>query len=369
MIHAPAAAARRSVWSRLDLVLIVSAAALLGMGLMALFSADPGIFKRHMLRLAVGVAPFSLFLFVKPAWWLRVAKPLYVLNLVLLALVLFAGSRGGGAQRWVAIGPLEFQPSEMSKILTVLTLAAYFVARQREPGGVATFLGSLLHIVPPVALVFLQPHLGGALVIFAIWAGLCVYAGVRWSYLAATVLAVVAGLVFALTVPGILRDYHKERVRAMFVSDEKGADYQQLRAAIAFGSGGVVGTGYRKGEQKAGKFIPAQHTDFVSTIVGEEAGLVGMTLMLAAFSAFFYRGWQIAVRAPGLGERLMAVGVLCTLGFHTLVNLGMNLQLLPVVGLWLPFLSYGGTALWLTLACVGLLLRLSADQRAGLGAA
>jgi rod shape determining protein RodA len=341
------------------------------MGLLALYSESAGregatAFQRHVVRLGVGTVPFLVFLLVPPAFWRRISWLLYSLNLALLSLVLVAGSRAGGAQRWLQIGPLEFQPSEMSKLLTVLTLAAYFANSPDRARSLGGFSISFLHILPPMALVFLQPHLGGALVLFVMWLAVCVYAGVRWRYLVVALVLLVGALGSALSVPGLLREYHKDRVKALFVDDSQGKDYQQMRAGIAFGAGGLVGVGFLRGEQKAGRFIPEQHTDFVSTIIGEEAGLVGMSLLLGAFALYFFRGWLIAYRAATLYARLLAVGVLSVLSFHMVVNLGMNLQILPVVGLWLPFLSYGGTALWLALASTGLLLRLGTETGPGL---
>lgn len=346
----------------------LAAASLLTVGLMALYSiglarGEQEHFVKQLMFLAIGAVPFGLFLWVDPSFWRRTIVGLYLVNLAVLAIVVLAGQTRGGAQRWLEIGPLQFQPSELGKLVMVLSLAAYFAERRSSVRTAGTYLGSLAVVAPAAALVFLQPHLGATLVLLAIWLAIAIVAGVPWRFLFLTALAVAGTLAFALTAPGILRDYQKERVRAMFVRDEEGADYQAFRAAIAFGVGGVVGSGYGRGEQKQGGFIPEQHNDFIFTVVGEEGGLVVATMVLAGYGFLYLRMWLAMIRATDPYPRLILAGLLALLGFHTLVNLGMNLQILPVVGLWLPFISYGGTALWLCLACVGLALNLSRPER------
>lgn len=342
---------------------------LLGVGLMSLLSVqraqpETAVFKRQLMWLAVGAVPFAVFWLAPTNLWRKLATPLYLVNVGLLGLVLARGSMGGGAQRWLQIGPMQLQPSELSKLIAVITLSAFFANRVGREREFRVFVLSFLHIAPPLALVFLQPHLGATLVLLTIWLAVCLGAGVRWTFLAGTVVAGMVLLGAALTIPGILRDYQKDRVRAMFVVDEKGADYQQLRASIAFGAGGVLGTGYLKGAQRAGKFIPEQETDFIFTVVGEEGGLVGATLTLLGFGFLFFRIWWVAYGAQEPHGRMIALGLLAMFGFHAIANLGMVLGLLPVVGLWLPFLSYGGTALWLCVASIGLLLAVRREQLA-----
>jgi rod shape determining protein RodA len=357
----------RSPLSGFDPWLALSGGILLVMGMMALYSvqqAQPAtsVFVRQAMWLAVGIVPFCALWLAPVAFWRKLAFLLYLANVALLVLVLVEGREGGGAQRWLQAGPVQLQPSELSKLITVLTLSALFANRPGRERAFRTFALSFLHVAPPVALVFLQPHLGAALVLVAIWLAVCLAAGVRWTFLAGSILAGIALLAVAMTVPGILQEYQKERVRAMFVLDEKGADYQQLRASIAFGAGGVLGAGYLQGEQKAGRFIPEQHTDFIFTVVGEEGGLAGATLALAAFGFLFLRIWWVAYCAQDPYGRMIAFGLLGMFGFHAIANLGMNVGLLPVVGLWLPFMSYGGTALLLCLASLGLLLAVRREQ-------
>lgn len=348
--------------------LIFAVLALLAVGLMSLYSVDAartgtGQFKKQLVNAVIGLGPFCLMYFVEPTFWRRIASALYVLNLCVLAFVLVKGSTIKGATRWVDIGPLQFQPSELAKIFTVLTLASFFATRMDRVRHFSTFALSFLHVAVPIVLIFKQPHLGASLVLLTIWLAISLAAGVRIRFVVGSIVSLVLALGLAFSVPGVMSDYQKKRVKAMFVQDDQGMDYQASRAQIAFGVGGLTGTGYLKGAQKKGGFIPEQHNDFIFTVIGEEGGLFGCTLVLGAFGLLFYRIWLVMFNSVEPYSRMLAAGVLGLLAFHTMANLGMNLQLIPVVGLWLPFLSSGGTALWLCLACVGLILNLHARKR------
>jgi rod shape determining protein RodA len=338
------------------------------MGLMSLFSVDAGhagssYFKKQLLRVLVGIGPFCIFYLTDPAFWRRYSKLLYAVNVLMLGAVLLVGRSGGGAQRWIQIGPLDFQPSEIAKLFVILTVSSFFLTRQGKVRTLATFALSFVHILLPLLLVFYQPHLGATLVIMVACLTVSLTAGVRIRFIVGSLLLIVLALVLALRVNGLLQPYQKERVRAMFQANQRGNAYQALRAQIAFGSGGVVGEGYLRGEQKKGRYIPEQHTDFIFTVIGEEGGLLGCTFVLAAFGFFYYRVWLVMLEAKDPYHRMVVAGILGILSFHTIVNLGMNLQLLPVVGLWLPFMSYGGTAMWLCMSCVGLLLNISSREK------
>ncbi|HRJ27304.1 MAG TPA: FtsW/RodA/SpoVE family cell cycle protein [Fimbriimonadaceae bacterium] len=357
---------RRKRLAGYDGWLILSTVVLLVFGLMALYSIaqdQPGqqaIFKNHVIRLGIGMFFFAAFFWVPLTTWRKLALPLYGLNLVLLLLVEFAGQTRGGAQRWIQFGPIEFQPSEMAKLVMVLMIAQVLVSAQDQIRSLGTFLRSLLWVLPPALLVFFQPHLGATLVLFVSWLAISVVTGVRWRWIVAFI-----GL-GALAIPAVMLGYQRERVEGLLRGDNKTNAYQQHRAAIAFAEGGVLGTGYGQGEQKRGGYIPEQETDFVVTTIGEEGGLMGMTLLISAFSLFFGRIWWLMVRTSDPYKRAVAAGIFAVLGFHTVLNLGMNLSITPVVGLWLPFLSFGGTALWLCCACVGLLLQLSRQGEEGM---
>lgn len=364
------AASRWELLARFDVWLFASALGLLAIGLLSLYSitvANPAgaYFRKQSEWALIGIIPFAALLLIDPRVWKRYAAWLYAVNLSLLTMVLVKGRAGGGAQRWIQIGRFDFQPSELAKLLVVLTLSAFLVSRLDRIRSFSSFALSLLHVAVPMLLIYRQPHLGATLVILVAWLGVCLAAGVRTRYLVATVLIGLVGLGVALKyAPGkLFHGYQIERARAMLNPKAQGNAYQPLRAQIAFGVGGVTGAGFLKGEQKAARFIPEQQNDFIFTVIGEEGGLLGCTLVLVLFGVFFYRIWLISVQAEDPFYRMVAAGIFATLGFHAVVNLGMNLQLLPVVGLWLPFMSYGGTAMWLCMSCVALLLNMRSRQR------
>lgn len=363
----------RRVGARTDGWLILATVILLIVGFMSLYSESASSsapwFRKQVTNGVVGLVPFGLFFFLNLKSWRRQSALLYVANLALLAAVFLHGKSAKGAARWIPLGPVQFQPSELAKILVILTLAAFYTAHQDSITKPSTFFLGLLHISLPLGLILLQPHLGAALVIIVAWFAVSLMAGVPMKFLglAAGVGILILGLILA--VPSLsgkfLHGYQQGRA-AGFLSTQKdvqGANWQTNRAEIAFGVGGVVGSGYMRGEQKAAGYIPEQQNDFIFTVVGEEGGLVGSSLVLLAFGFFFYRIWLVMVYARDVYSKMIAGGIFAVLAFHTFVNIAMVLQLLPVVGLWLPFLSYGGTALWLCLASVGLLLNIRRQER------
>lgn len=339
-------------WMLLATIVLVIA------GLMAVNSAaigqgKPDLFKKQLILTAVGLIPFAIFWKVRIASWRSAASVLWVVNNLMLLGVLFAGHKVKGSQRWIEIGFFQFQPSEMSKILLIVTLSAFYAARKDKIHELKTVLLSLAHVAPTLFLIFRQPHLGATAVCALSWLVITIIAGVPWRNLVITLVALIALVGVGVAAGKIgLHLYQLERVTAMKQDDELGADYQVTRAEIAYGVGGVFGTGYLKGDVKSK--VPEQHNDFIFSVVGEEGGLIVCTLILIAYTFLYLRIWMVMIRSTDLFGRLAAAGVFTVLGFHTIINLGMNLQLAPVVGLWLPFMSYGGTAMWLCLGCVGL---------------
>lgn len=362
----------------IDVWLVLATCCILTVGLMAIFSYsvshhEPTIFRKQLIFLVTGFGPFAILAFTRLEFLKKSANFLYVLNLVCLVAVLLIGKKGGDASRWINIGFMQFQPSELCKLILAITLSSFYANRKDSIHKFRTFALSFLHVLIPLVLVFKQPHLGASLAILVTWLGVSIYAGVPWRNTLGALIAAVSLLTFAFTVPGVLSPYQKERVvaflglsgselRTTVKKSRKDMNWQQDQAKIAFAAGGTTGTGYMKGEQSAGDFIPEQHNDFIFTIVGEEGGLVACSMVLAGFGFFFYRAWLIMFRAIDPFVGMLAAGVLAFLAFHTVANVGMNLSLLPVVGLWLPFMSYGGTALWLCMACVGLLLNVSRQE-------
>jgi rod shape determining protein RodA len=363
---------------KFDFWLVIAAGLLITVGLYCLYSEgihnkDGGsFFRKQMLFLGMGVAPFAAFAFMSPRIWMRAWPALYLVNIAGLVAVLVHGSAKNGAARWIELGPIQFQPSEMAKILTVITLASFYVGRREAMEKLSTFVLGLAHIALPMLLIFLQPHTGAAMVIAVIWLAVSVVARVPFKFLGPFVAAV--GLFVGIVAthpkafPLLVHNYQLARMGAGVEKQKSKAgipakknDYQTHQAEVAFGSGGVIGEGFLKGERM--KTIPEVENDFVFTIAGEELGLVGCTLILAAFGFLFYRIWLVMLHATEPYYRMLAAGVLGILVFHTLINLLMITGIIPVIGLWLPFMSYGGTALWLCMSCIGLVISVRRHER------
>lgn len=351
-----------------DVPLLVSTLILIGVGLAALYSAtyqwSPETFRRQLVWLALGVAPAIGLASIKPSVWQRYSKLLYGLNLAMLLGVLLFGAERKGAQRWIELpGGFQLQPSELAKILLILTLAAW-LARQgeaiRTPKG---FLLSAVHMAVPALLVFKQPDLGTSIVFGVLWFAMVFLAGARTRWLWLTVVAGVLGF-WGLWHFGVLKDYQKARL-VSFVNpeaDPQQSGYHILQARIAVGSGQLTGKGYLHGTQKNLRYIPEQHTDFIFVVVAEELGFVGAVGLLALYGAFLYTIWRLMTRTRNEYHRLVAGGILTLFTFHLLTNVGMTIGLFPVVGIPLPFVSYGGTMLWAALAAVGLLQAISLNE-------
>lgn len=351
------------VAKKLDWVMILLSGLLTVAGLMCLFSLDSDrtawkYFPKQVIFAGVGVGILAFFTFIQADFWRKRWGWLYAINLFLLALILVIGKAQYGATRWIDLGIVDLQPSEISKVLMTICLAAFFADREEDVTKLSQFVKSFLLVAPVLALLMLQPHLGATMSVIMIWLAIALAAGVPWKFPLASlgiVLALLAGAFFSPKLPDKL-EYMRERILAKMKPDPKGNDYQVEQAITAIGSGGVMGAGLARGDQKHGGYIPLQQNDFIFTVIGEEGGFVGSLLFIGVFIAFLLRGWWTGIRANSLYGRLIVTGLVAVLGFHFIVNMGMNLGLTPVVGLWLPFLSYGGTALWMCLASVGLIL-------------
>lgn len=334
----------------------------MGLGLLSLASfgvhKDNGVFlHKQMLNIAIGLIPATAFATIPPRTWIKAAPWLYGINILCLVAIFRVGAQINGSARWIEIAHIRFEPSEMAKLVTILTLASFYAMRQDKIKDLSTFLLGLLHVGVPMILILKQPHVGGALVILAIWAAISLVSNVPIRYIAVT------GALFGLLVVGLFafpkvffgsQDYHSTRFLTL------GTDMQTDAAREAFGVGGVSGTGFAKGEQ--GSMIPEQQTDFIFTIPGEELGLIGCTLALATFGLLFYRIWLVMLHAEDVFCRMIVTGILGVLAFHTFVNLFMITQMLPVIGLWLPFMSYGGTAMWLCMSGVALVMNIRSRE-------
>ncbi|MCX7993116.1 MAG: rod shape-determining protein RodA [Fimbriimonadales bacterium] len=352
----------------IDLPLLLTTLILIGAGLAALYSATyawaPSIFRRQLVWLGLGVVLAIVLTAIKPAFWARHYKALYVLNVLMLLGVILFGAERKGAQRWIELpGGFQLQPSEFAKILLILTLASWLTQQReviRTPKG---FLFSVLHMAVPALLVFKQPDLGTSIVFGVLWFAMVYLAGARPSWLWLTVVAGSLGF-YGLWHFDILKDYQKARLVSFMnpEADPQQSGYHILQARIAVGSGQLTGKGYLHGTQKNLRYIPEQHTDFIFVVVAEELGFVGAVGLLGLFGAFLFSIWRLMTRTRSELHRLIAGGILTLFTFHLLTNVGMTIGLFPVVGIPLPFISYGGTMLWAALAAVGLLQAISLNE-------
>ena len=351
--------AYRRTLKRVDWYLVLTTLLLTIAGIAAIYSAvqseNVAVFQKHLVWVAMGMVGAIACALVPPRFWVTHWRTLYLLAVAMLVVVLFAGVHIGGAQRWMNIGPVQFQPSELAKLLLILSLARLLAYRSSQSGPVATFWLSLLHIAVPAALVFKQPDLGTALVFVGIWFGMCFIAGLPLKMLALW-LAAVAALFGIAWEHGIIRDYQKDRVVAFLdpSEDPQGAGYQVIQARLAVGSGQLTGRGYLQGRQKEGAWIPVQETDFIFTVVAEEGGFVGSGILLGAYGLLMYRLWRAMVAARSVLYRLIVAGVLSMWAYHVIVNVAMVIGLFPVVGVPLPLVSYGGTSTLVAFCSLGL---------------
>ena len=362
-------------WRQLDWVLLGTALLICTAGVLAIRSAlhldlHPLDMVRKQifgvvlgLSVAVALAHSDYEVLVK-----RYARYLYPLNIFLLLVVLshFGGHASKGASRWIKLGPAELQPSEFAKIILIATLALFLSQHEQTITEWRTLLKSLVHIGIPMLLIAKQPDLGTALVLLAIWFGMTLIAGARPLHLLAVLLAgVVLFAVLWQFNPGhLLKDYQKNRLQVFLnpSADPRDTGYHLRQSEIAIGSGGIGGEGYEKGAQSNGKFIPEQHTDFIFTIVGEEGGFIVCAGLLALYLLLLVRGVLIMAECEDQLGRLLAAGVLSMLTFHIVVNAGMTMGIMPVVGVPLPFFSYGLSSLLVNLLAVGILLSVAARK-------
>jgi rod shape determining protein RodA len=279
----------------------------------------------------------------------------YSLALVLLVLIFVIGRETFGSTRWIDVGPVAVQPSELAKLVMVLVLASFLADRPRGRSNLFRFLVSLGLICVPFGLVFVQPDLGTSLVLAAIWVAMTLVSGTRWKYLATlAALSVPAGLVAWLW---LLRPYQIARV-LVFLNPEASAldgGYNIIQARITMGNGGLTGQGYMGGTQGQLDYLRVQHTDFIASVIGEEFGFIGMIALLIVYGLLLWRMIRVARLARDEYGELIAAGITTIFLFQIFVNVGMNMQLMPVTGIPLPLISSGGSSLVTLLAAQGIL--------------
>ncbi len=372
-LESPIGANRPSIFTRahLDVPLLSGLLLLCGYGLFVLYSAggqDLDMVQRQGTRLGIAFIMMLGVAQLSPSRLQFWSPWLYGVGLLLLIAVLFAGETGKGAQRWLDLGFLRFQPSEVVKLATPLMLA-WFLSKRPLPLNWWQLGASVVLIAVPAAMIIKQPDLGTALLVAASGLFVVFFAGLGWRLIGVVTAVGTAGLGVVLTRPDILDyvllPYQKQRVLTLLSpeTDPLGAGYHIIQSKIAIGSGGIYGKGWLNGTQSHLEFLPERHTDFIFAVLAEELGLIGVLTLLLLYLFIILRGLYIAVQAQDTFSRLLAGGLTLVIFVYVLVNIGMVTGLLPVVGVPLPLISYGGTSLVTILAGFGILMSIHTRKR------
>jgi rod shape determining protein RodA len=377
------------------------------MGLLALYSSSSTVitegygtnyFFKQLVWIGIGLVIMTIIIFLPNKLIYESAYILYGISLFLLVVVIFFGSVGQGAERWLRLGPLYIQPSEIAKLTTILAVARFISQDKINLNTFKDFMIASSFILVPFIFIVRQPDLGTAMVFGAIALPMFYWAGLKGSnvllilmpflimlasfqfyaflilmiilvlYLAysrksktVSVVNFLANISMGLLTPVLwnhLKEYQRNRIKIFLnpEADPRGAGYQIIQSKVAIGSGGFTGKGFLQGSQTQLRFLPEQHTDFIFAVIGEEFGFIGVVIGLVLFFVFLMRGIFIATIVKSRFNSIVAVGIVTVIAFHVVVNIGMTIGLFPVTGLPLPFLSYGGSALLTNMVMAGILL-------------
>ncbi|MHB1535042.1 MAG: rod shape-determining protein RodA [Acidimicrobiales bacterium] len=365
-----------SVWRHFDPVLAVAAVLTSAFGALMIYTAtrdqlqaagiSPQYYvKKQIIFVLLGIVVMVAVAAIDYRRYRDWAPALYGLSILLLLAVIAVGHKSKGAQAWFQFGSYQFEPSEFAKIALIVALASYCAAFKGRLPGRALVVVLLLGAIP-FALIYKQPDLGTALILAAVLVAVLLIAGVRGRHLGVLLLVAVIGMVGVVQL-GVLKSYQRARLTSFISSsDQPNAkllatvagvnQYNLAESKITIGDGGLTGKGIGKGTQTNLSYVPEQRTDFIFTAVGEQVGFVGSSLLILLFGLIVWRTWRAATLARDLVGTLICVGVLAMLTFQIFENIGMTMGIMPVAGIPLPFLSYGGSALIDVFAAIGLVL-------------
>lgn len=337
---------------RLDWILILNAVLLVSIGLLSIYSSSKGDFlnfKKQIIFFAIGfflillISFFDYRLLREDPYLILI---LYFLSTALLAGLFFFAPIIRGVKSWYKVGPISFDSTEFAKIILILLLAKYFSTRHVEMYQIRHILLSGFYVLIPATLVFFQPDFGSALIILSLWIGILIISGIKPRHF--LILAFCGILILAFSWSTILKEYQRERILSFIqpqISDPLKIGWSQRQAKIAIGSGGILGQGIGKGSQTQYGFLPEPHTDFIFSAISEELGLIGVTILLFLFSFLIWQILKIAIKTPSNFSRLFASGFAILLISQVFIHIGMNIGILPIIGIPLPLLSYGGSSL------------------------
>lgn len=348
----------------LDGPLLIGVLAVSALGVVAIYSASGqslDIMYRQLLRLGISMVVMVALAQVPPEAVRRLSPHIFVIGIVVLTLVLVVGAVGKGAQRWLDLGFIRFQPSEVMK-LGVPMAVAWLLARQQLPPRFGEVLIALTLTLLPAALVVVQPDLGTAIMLAISGLLVLFLGGIRWRHLLMMLAATAAVAPYLWSE---LHDYQRQRILTMFnpFSDPLGTGYQTIQSQIAIGSAGVAGKGWLAGSQSHLEFIPSRSTDFIFSVFAEEFGLIGSVALILLYLFVVGRCLVMAYQARETYSRLLIGGLALTFFFYLFVNLGMVSGILPVVGVPLPLISYGGTSMVTLMAAFGIIMGLHSRRR------
>ena len=356
----------KRILRRIDFVLLFATAAIIIYSLVIISSAThvntPSeerfwYVQRQGLFAMIDVAIAVFFMNFDYRGLQQYGLPLYVFNLIMLLAVMLFGHAALGAQRWIQIGFISIQPSEFSKLIMIICLAAILESRMGKLDKPQELLPIAAYVALPFLLVLKQPDLGTSLVFMAIFFGMVIACGINWKLFAVIVFAGIAAMPVLWQ---FLKDYQKMRIMVFLDPnvDPLGSGYHIIQSKIAIGSGMLFGKGLFEGTQSQLNFLPENHTDFIFAVVGEEFGFVGAALLLFFYLLVLWRGMQIARDASDIFGRLLAVGITSMIAFHVLVNVGMTTGIMPVTGIPLPLMSYGISSLTTNILAIAILMNI-----------
>jgi rod shape determining protein RodA len=353
-------------WRHFDYLLLLTALLLMAYGLAMIYSAslasagpDQSLWDfpvaRQGLFAVAGLLAFAVAVAADYRVYRNAAVALYIVTLVGLIGVVALGAISYGAKRWLDLGVGSLQPSELAKIVLIIALARFFSQHQNRIKSLPVLLFSLVILAPPMVLIYLQPNLGTVVVFLAIWVGMAIIAGARLIHMAA--IGALGVLSAPLAYAFLMQEYMRERIRIFLnpALDPLGAGYNVLQAEISVGSGGLLGKGFSMGTQSQLHYLRIQFTDFIFSVIGEELGFLGALVLFLLFIFLLWRGLRAATLARDVFGRLLAVGIVSMLLFQVFLNIGVNIRLLPVTGVPLPLISYGGSSLLTVLLSLGIL--------------
>ena len=361
----------KRILKNLDWWLIAAVLILMGCGLGLIDSATHSFavstgkawhVQRQSMFMLFGLAIVTVSLAFDYRVLKNYATKLYIINIILLLAVMFVGQSQLGAQRWIQIGSMSFQPSEFAKVFLIICLATFMDKRIEWLEEFKDYLPVFAYILVPFILVIRQPDLGTSLTFIAILIGMIFVSGFKYKWFFRM------GLAFMALLPAfwmILKDYQKNRIR-VFLNPELdpfGSGYHVIQSKIAIGSGGFLGKGWLAGTQSQLNFLPENHTDFIFAVAGEEFGFIGTVFIISMYMIIIWRGIAIALDADDTFGMLLATGVTSMFMFHVMVNIGMTAGIMPVTGVPLPFLSYGVSSLTTNLMLVAILLNIRLRSR------